>query len=100
MSNYPTMHFWDGDPEESGADLDVLHRAYMASIQQHRVLVGDLCATLARLGAAIETAALSPEERLALVAGIDRHVDQARGIVACIDTALTRAAIVPMSAPH
>ena len=100
MATYPTMHCWGDDPEESCVDLEVLHRAYMASIQQHRVLVGDLCATLARLGAAIETAALSPEERMALVAGIDRHVDQARGIVACIDTALTRAAVVPMSAPH
>ena len=100
MSTYPTMHGWDSDTEDSGADLDMLHRAYMTSIHQHRVLVGDLCMTLARLGAAIESAAMSPEERVALVAGIDRHVDQARGIVACIDTALTRAAIVPMSAPH
>jgi len=96
----PTIPVWNDEDEESGAELAVLHQAYMTSIQQHRLLVGDLCATLARLGAAIETAALAPDERLALVAGIDRHVDQARGIVAGIDTALTRAAVPTSSPPH
>ena len=100
MFDHPMAHGRDGDADESGAELDILHRAYMSSIRQHRVLVGDLCATLARLGDAIESAGLEPAERLALVEGIDRHVDQARGIVAGIDTALTRAAYLPSLAAH
>lgn len=93
MIGIPAMQYnlVDDEPEYGAGEdggLALLHRAYMASIHQHRVLVGDLCSTLAKLGAAIDAAALGAEDRVNLLAGIGRHLDQARGIVASIDTAL------------
>jgi hypothetical protein len=76
-----------------GDELATLHRAYLASIRQHRALMGDLCQTLARLADVMDAAGVEEETRSAIAAGIDRHVDQARAIVADIDRALTLAAI-------
>ena len=69
-----------------------LHQAYLASIRQHRALVGDLCTTLMRLEAALDAAEIDPGERLALTAGIEKHVDAARAIVSHIDGTLISAA--------
>jgi hypothetical protein len=69
-----------------------LHQAYLLSIRQHRALVGDLCATLIRLEAALDAVEIDPKERRALTAGIGRHVDAARAIVSHIDGTLTTAA--------
>jgi hypothetical protein len=83
-----------------GAELALLHRAYVTSIRQHRALMGDLCATLARLADVVEAAGLDATARSAISAGIDRHVDQARAIVADIDQALTLAALTRPMGRH
>jgi hypothetical protein len=62
--------------------------------------MSDLCATLARLADVLESADLDHSARSAISAGIDRHVDQARAIVAEIDQALTCAALTRPSAQH
>jgi hypothetical protein len=83
-----------------GSELALLHKAYVTSIKQHRALMGDLCATLERLADVLEAADLDHSARSAISAGIDRHVDQARAIVAEIDQALTSAALTRPSAQH
>jgi hypothetical protein len=90
----------DGEVLGEGGDLAMLHRAYLASIRQHRLLMGDLCTTLARLADVMEAAGLEEAARSAIAAGIDRHVDQARAIVADIDRALTLAAVSRPMARH
>jgi hypothetical protein len=88
------------EPLAKEGELVMLHRAYLASIRQHRLLMGDLCSTLARLADVMETAGLEETTRSAIAAGIDRHVDQARAIVADIDRALTMAAVTRPLARH
>jgi hypothetical protein len=90
----------DREPVAREGELIMLHKAYLASIRQHRVLMGDLCTTLARLADVMETAGLEEATRSAIAAGIDRHVDQARAIVADIDRALTLAAVTRPLARH
>jgi hypothetical protein len=90
----------DGEPLAREGELALLHRTYLASIRQHRLLMGDLCTTLSRLADVMETAGLEEATRSAIAAGIDRHVDQARAIVADIDRALTLAAVTRPIARH
>ena len=90
----------ESQPFAKEGDLVMLHRAYLASIRQHRLLMGDLCTTLARLADVMETSGLEETARSAIAAGIDRHVDQARAIVADIDRALTLAAVSRPAARH
>jgi hypothetical protein len=88
------------DTLHPGGELALLHRAYLTSIRQHRALMGDLCATLEHLADVVEAADLDATSRSAIADGIDRHVDQARAIVADIDLALTRAAVTRPIARH
>lgn len=92
MSSRSSSDLWDDDTGGE-SELALLHKAYLASIRQHRALMGDLCATLVRLADVVEAAGLDQSARSAISAGIDRHVDQARAIVADIDQALTLAAV-------
>jgi len=89
MLTYSAQAAWGDDVEMPELDLADLHRAYVLSIRQHQRLVGDLCTTLSKLGSVIEDSPLDSLQRDALAAGIGRHVDLARCIIAGIDTALT-----------
>ncbi len=93
MSSMMSTDFWDEGGDGNGGEPAMLHQAYVTSIRQHRALMGDLCATLARLADVVETAGLDQSARSAISDGIDRHVDQARAIVADIEQALTLAAV-------
>lgn len=77
-----------------------LQNVFFEAICQHRSLVGDMGATLRRLGLAIAESNLDADEKLALVAGIDRHVENARDIVASIDRALSIATVNSATSRH
>lgn len=91
---------WTDAVEASAPDITDLHRVYMSSIRQHQRLLDELCSTLSRLGVAIDNSPLDSQERVALSAGIERHVDQARGIIAGIDNVLTYSAPTRPSVAH
>ena len=91
MTHQSLIEPWNDEAESPGDELILLQRAYLASIKQHRALMGDLCKTLERIGDVVEAANLDQSARSAISAGIDRHVDEARAIVAGIDNALTLA---------
>jgi hypothetical protein len=103
MLSRSQIETWD-EPDETDPDsfagLAALHGAYLASIREHRALMADLGATLARLGDAIAAATIAAEERSSLMAGIDLHADRARAIVASIDRALTLAAVTRPAGQH
>lgn len=91
---------WNDGTGMSTPDLTELHRAYMLSIRQHQRLLGELCATLSSLGVAIDNSPLDSQMRDALSAGVGRHVDLARGIIAGIDSALSFSAPTRPSTAH
>lgn len=96
MLSRSQIELWDRADEADPtpiAGLSALHGAYLASIREHRALVVDLGATLARLGAAVDAAEIAADERSSLRAGIDRHSDSARAILEGIDRALTIASV-------
>jgi hypothetical protein len=90
MLTYNAQQVWnDEDVQPAAPDLTDLHRAYMSSIRQHQQLLKELCKTLSKLGVAVDKAPLDLHERNALSAGLGLHVDEALGIIAGIDTALS-----------
>ena len=66
------------DDEPAGGE--VLQTAFLEAICQHRSLIGDMGATLRRLGTAIAQSNLDATEKSVLVAGIDQHVHSAKSI--------------------
>src|ERR1700749_321513 len=100
MFNHTVRRIWSDEVEVSAPDISDLHRVYMSSIRQHQHLLNELCSTLSRLGAAIDNSPLDSQERVALSAGIERHVDFARGIIAGIDSVLTYSAPTNSSVTH
>lgn len=86
------------DDEPAGGE--VLQTAFLEAICQHRSLIGDMGATLRRLGTAIAQSNLDASEKSLLVAGIDEHVHSAKSIVASIDRALSIATVTPGTVRH
>ncbi|MDQ0391724.1 hypothetical protein [Labrys monachus] len=97
---YRTIRGDTDDAEMSEPGIADLHRVYMSSIRQHQHLLNELCSTLSKLGVAIDNSPLNSQERVALSAGIERHVDLARGIIAGIDDVLTYSAPTRPAVAH
>lgn len=86
--------------DEDALDSRNIQQAFLQAIYQHRSLVGDMSATLRRLGLAIAESNLNAEEKSVLVAGIGQHVDNAKTIVANIDRALSMATLNTATSRH
>jgi len=75
MSSTSAVETWD-EEERVGDELAALHQAYLSSIRQHRVLMGDLCQTLSHLADAIDASGLS--DAIGTVAGDNTIIVVAR----------------------